>query len=514
MNGALFEKRAVIRFSTSERRTESIFTLHRVHIQKFERRRRMIKSRKFRRALAVISAVALMICMAQTAVFADNTVDVYNGTYADGSVTVTGSINAKGAEMTMLAVRTDDENIELDSFATPEDLANAVMYIDQITATSDNFENTWPFALRDSVSGDFVVVFVSGTDANTAKIAIPLEEKSGVNGTAEIAGTEFVGSLPDPLVVLTGGDDNWAGQLEIKAYDGDNEVDLATLEAPFEAKEYKVTVNNTSADYPAYSKEFTFSYISAAGDEFAKLPANLGVEVDKTTDENKYSFVVPEDTENIKYTVKVDGVDETNKSFDVEKSEVARTVVVTAKAEGSDAEKTYTVSVPAIGEVAPAITSENVEIINSNAYSLGKTLVAVTVGADVVDPATSSLTIGEDTIYYAPKKNTFYGVVNSALAPDAATAASNIVIGAKEEGALDLYFGVTVEKAGKEAQAAQDFSNALKKYLKKPVDLTEKQYIAIDVAAAKPDGKFNASDFSELLKLYLKKTTDLPVNAQ
>ena len=77
----------------------------------------MTKSRNFKRALAVITVLAMVICLAQTVVFASNTVDVKDGSYNGTEVSVTGSISTKGAEMTMLAVRTDDPNVALSSYA-------------------------------------------------------------------------------------------------------------------------------------------------------------------------------------------------------------------------------------------------------------------------------------------------------------------------------------------------------------------------------------------------------------
>ncbi|MBO4897394.1 MAG: hypothetical protein J5590_03760, partial [Clostridia bacterium] len=457
-----------------------------------------------RKIFVFVLVIALLFCFAQTVVFAANTVNVKDGVYSNGIITVTGAITTKGAEMTMLAIRTNNPEVQLSDYATPEDLAEAVQYIDQVTADSDNFEKTWTFTLRDGGTGDYVVVFVSGTDTNVARLAIPLVSYDGTNGTVTFEnGSDFVDNAP--VFVVAGGDDDWAGQLEAAVTDGygdavDAYVDIAagtvTMEALFEKTTYTLTIENTSDDYPPFTATKVFTLISEEGaaaavaiEELNVLPANLGIKVDRGDD--AYIFTIPEDTENITYTVTVDGEVVAERPLVVNKAvDEDRTVVVTAVANGTDETKTYQARIPGKGADAPEITEDDVNIITASGgvykRHLGAGNVIVTIAAgDIIDPSVETVTVGGVEFYYVAKCNYFVGVVSEYA--DKAAVLEDIDIA---DGASDV---IEYGKDPINGELGERIDNgdyiAVKKIALGKVNApTDKQLLSADVADGVMDG--------------------------
>ncbi|MBO4896989.1 MAG: hypothetical protein J5590_01665 [Clostridia bacterium] len=495
----------------------------------------MTKSRNFKRALIVIAALALIICFAQTVVFAANTVNVKDGSYSNGTISVTGSIGTKGAEMTMLAVRTNNENVQLSDYETPDALAADVQYIDQVTATDDNFEKTWTFELRENTEGSYshVVVFVSGTDANTVSLAIPLDEKNGVNGTVTFAnGSDFVDNAP--TFEAAGGDDNWKGQLEGTVKDASGNpveatVDITagtiTMEAPFEKTSYTVTITNTSDDYPDFTASKTFTLISADGaaaaeaiEELNALPADLGVNVDKGDD--AYTITIPDNTDNITYTVTVAGEEVTDRPVVVNRAEEGgdtQVVTVKAAANGTDAVKTHSVNVPAKGVVGPAITEADVTIIAdeegetiTDVYKkfIGKGNIIVTIAEGEIDPETQNVKVNGKDFYYVAKRNYFVGIVPAA---DKAAIIDAVEIG---DGASDaIEYGKDPIEGDPGTRLDNGDWAAIKKIsLNKVAHPTDKQLLASDVSDGVMDGVIDNGDFADVKKVALRKVKDLLIN--
>ncbi|MBO4897290.1 MAG: hypothetical protein J5590_03230, partial [Clostridia bacterium] len=467
-----------------------------------------MRTKNLRRVLLLFAVVALAICMAQTAVFAENTVSISNGVYENGSITVTGSINAKGAYMNILAIRTDNQNVQVSDYATNEELSEAIVFIDQVTADTDNFEKTWTFPVKDTVSGNYVVVFVSGTNASVQRLAIPLDGTTPPpvyeNGTFALVPytggrSYYLAGTQEPAFTLTG-DDAWKEQLDIKVYwqtveeraTIDKTAGTITMAVPQTVTTYTIKANNTSDNYPAFSQETTFKYVSAAGAEFAALPADLGVTVDKS-DDSKYSFVVPANTSNVTFTATVDGVAVDGKSFDVEKGDEAKTVVITATAPQT-LSKSYTVTVPAreaSGE--PAVSADAVTIIKedgaviTNAYKkyIGTGHMIVTIDAADIDPDAQNVTVGGVEFYYVAKCNYFVGIV-PVYADEAAIADAAVIA----DGASDL---IEYGKDPIDGELGERIDNgdyiAVKKIALGKVNApTDKQLLSADVADGVMDG--------------------------
>lgn len=484
----------------------------------------MAKTKKSMRALAFIITVMMIACLAPTVSFAANTVTM-DDIVADGnSITVGGSIE-KGAELTMLAVRANAELTSL-SGMSDADLEKAIMYIDQVTMGDEKYTKT--FELRDSAEGNVITVFMGGTDAAMVYKSYKMITAAG---TVEINGTDFVAGTTEPK--LTASDETWFATLDKAIYvKGDEEKNSAgnvaadgtiTIDTPSNEKTTYVVELTTpaSSDYAAFTKTFEFSYITADGDKISKLPANLGVTVDKDSNAAKYTITVPADDNGIVYSATVDGAAQdliTSRTFDVERpaddgnaeTTLKKTVVVTATA--GTATKTYTIEVLEQGAAAPAIKDTEITFIGEDVYDkAGMVLVIVKTEAEV-DISKESVKVGDVTLFYVKDKGYFVGIVPAyASAADAAAVAeivatpSEVIRYGKASDAEDI----------NDPYDSGDFAEVKKIALAKIAAPTDKQLISCDVCGDldnEMDGAVDSADFAIVKKAALGKIDDLPIN--
>lgn len=483
----------------------------------------MAKTKKSMRALAFIITVMMIACLAPTVSFAANTVTM-DDIVADGnSITVGGSIE-KGAELTMLAVRANAELTSL-SGMSDADLEKAIMYIDQVTMGDEKYTKT--FELRDSAEGNVITVFMGGTDAAMVYKSYKMITAAG---TVEINGTDFVAGTTEPK--LTASDETWFATLDKAIYvKGDEEKNSAgnvaadgtiTIDTPSNEKTTYVVELTTpaSSDYAAFTKTFEFTYITADGDKISKLPANLGVTVDKDSNAAKYTITVPADDNGIVYSATVDGADQdlTLRTFDVERpaddgndeTTLKKTVVVTATA--GTATKTYTIEVLEQGAAAPAIKDTEITFIGEDVYDkAGMVLVIVKTEAEV-DISKESVKVGDVTLFYVKDKGYFVGIVPAyASAADAAAVAeivatpSEVIRYGKASDAEDI----------NDPYDSGDFAEVKKIALAKIAAPTDKQLISCDVCGDldnEMDGAVDSADFAIVKKAALGKIDDLPIN--
>ena len=483
----------------------------------------MAKTKKSMRALAFIITVMMIACLAPTVSFAANTVTM-DDIVADGnSITVGGSIE-KGAELTMLAVRANAELTSL-SGMSDADLEKAIMYIDQVTMGDEKYTKT--FELRDSAEGNVITVFMGGTDAAMVYKSYKMITAAG---TVEINGTDFVAGTTEPK--LTASDETWFATLDKAIYvKGDEEKNSAgnvaadgtiTIDTPSNEKTTYVVELTTpaSSDYAAFTKTFEFTYITADGDKISKLPANLGVTVDKDSNAAKYTITVPADDNGIVYSATVDGADQdlTSRTFDVERpaddgndeTTLKKTVVVTATA--GTATKTYTIEVLEQGAAAPAIKDTEITFIGEDVYDkAGMVLVIVKTEAEV-DISKESVKVGDVTLFYVKDKGYFVGIVPAyASAADAAAVAeivatpSEVIRYGKASDAEDI----------NDPYDSGDFAEVKKIALAKIAAPTDKQLISCDVCGDldnEMDGAVDSADFAIVKKAALGKIDDLPIN--
>lgn len=484
----------------------------------------MAKTKKSMRALAFIITVMMIACLAPTVSFAANTVTM-DDIVADGnSITVGGSIE-KGAELTMLAVRANAELTSL-SGMSDADLEKAIMYIDQVTMGDEKYTKT--FELRDSAEGNVITVFMGGTDAAMVYKSYKMITAAG---TVEINGTDFVAGTTEPK--LTASDETWFATLDKAIYvKGDEEKNSAgnvaadgtiTIDTPSNEKTTYVVELTTpaSSDYAAFTKTFEFSYITAEGDKISKLPANLGVTVDKDSNAAKYTITVPADDNGIVYSATVDGAAQdliTSRTFDVERpaddgnaeTTLKKTVVVTATA--GTATKTYTIEVLEQGAAAPAIKDTEITFIGEDVYDkAGMVLVIVKTEAEV-DISKESVKVGDVTLFYVKDKGYFVGIVPAyASAADAAAVAeivatpSEVIRYGKASDAEDI----------NDPYDSGDFAEVKKIALAKIAAPTDKQLISCDVCGDldnEMDGAVDSADFAIVKKAALGKIDDLPIN--
>lgn len=484
----------------------------------------MAKTKKSMRALAFIITVMMIACLAPTVSFAANTVTM-DDIVADGnSITVGGSIE-KGAELTMLAVRANTELTSL-SGMSDADLEKAIMYIDQVTMGDEKYTKT--FELRDSAEGNVITVFMGGTDAAMVYKSYKMITAAG---TVEINGTDFVAGTTEPK--LTASDETWFATLDKAIYvKVDEEKNSAgnvaadgtiTIDTPSNEKTTYVVELTTpaSSDYAAFTKTFEFTYITADGDKISKLPANLGVTVDKDSDAAKYTITVPADDNGIVYSATVDGTVQdltTSRKFDVERpaddgndeTTLKKTVVVTATA--GTATKTYTIEVLEQGAAAPAIKDTEITFIGEDVYDkAGMVLVIVKTEAEV-DISKESVKVGDVTLFYVKDKGYFVGIVPAyASAADAAAVAeivatpSEVIRYGKASDAEDI----------NDPYDSGDFAEVKKIALAKIAAPTDKQLISCDVCGDldnEMDGAVDSADFAIVKKAALGKIDDLPIN--
>lgn len=419
----------------------------------------MAKTKKSMRALAFIITVMMIACLAPTVSFAANTVTM-DDIVADGnSFTVGGSIE-KGAELTMLAVRANTELTSL-SGMSDADLEKAIMYIDQVTMGDEKYTKT--FELRDSAEGNVITVFMGGTDAAMVYKSYKMITAAG---TVEINGTDFVAGTTEPK--LTASDETWFATLDKAIYvKGDEEKNSAgnvaadgtiTIDTPSNEKTTYVVELTTpdGSDYAAFTKTFEFTYITADGDKISKLPANLGVTVDKDSDAAKYTITVPADDNGIVYSATVDGAvqDLTSRTFDVERpaddgnaeTTLKKTVVVTATA--GTATKTYTIEVLEQGAAAPAIDASYVAFASfdgepwTDVYGVdGAKIVEIAVPADVFAAGEKTVKIGDKELFYSPLRDKYVGTIVG-YADGAAVAEAAVI---EDKAPTKVYYGYVTD---------------------------------------------------------------------
>lgn len=419
----------------------------------------MAKTKKSMRALAFIITVMMIACLAPTVSFAANTVTM-DDIVADGnSITVGGSIE-KGAELTMLAVRANAELTSL-SGMSDADLEKAIMYIDQVTMGDEKYTKT--FELRDSAEGNVITVFMGGTDAAMVYKSYKMVAAAG---TVEINGTDFVAGTTEPK--LTASDETWFATLDKAIYvKGDEEKNSAgnvaadgtiTIDTPSNEKTTYVVELTTpaSSDYAAFTKTFEFSYITADGYKISKLPANLGVTVDKDSNAAKYTITVPADDNGIVYSATVDGADQdlTLRTFDVERpaddgnaeTTLKKTVVVTATA--GTATKTYTIEVLEQGAAAPAIDASYVAFASfdgepwTDVYGVdGAKIVEIAVPADVFAAGEKTVKIGDKELFYSPLRDKYVGTIVG-YADGAAVAEAAVI---EDKAPTKVYYGYVTD---------------------------------------------------------------------
>lgn len=419
----------------------------------------MAKTKKSMRALAFIITVMMIACLAPTVSFAANTVTM-DDIVADGnSITVGGSIE-KGAELTMLAVRANAELTSL-SGMSDADLEKAIMYIDQVTMGDEKYTKT--FELRDSAEGNVITVFMGGTDAAMVYKSYKMVAAAG---TVEINGTDFVAGTTEPK--LTASDETWFATLDKVVYvKGDDSKTPAgniaadgtiTIDTPSNEKTTYVVELTTpdGSDYAPYTKTFEFTYITADGDKISKLPANLGVTVDKDSDAAKYTITVPADDNGIVYSATVDGAaqDLTSRTFDVERpaddgnaeTTLKKTVVVTATA--GTATKTYTIEVLEQGAAAPAIDASYVAFASfdgepwTDVYGVdGAKIVEIAVPADVFAAGEKTVKIGDKELFYSPLRDKYVGTIVG-YADGAAVAEAAVI---EDKAPTKVYYGYVTD---------------------------------------------------------------------
>ena len=484
----------------------------------------MAKTKKSMRALAFIITVMMIACLAPTVSFAANTVTM-DDIVADGNSITVGGLIEKGAELTMLAVRANAELTSL-SGMSDADLEKAIMYIDQVTMGDEKYTKT--FELRDTAAGNVITVFMGGTDA---AMVYKSYKMLAAAGTVTINGTDFVeGAAEQPKLTIS--DDTWFATLDKVVYvKGDASKTPAgnvaadgtiTIDTPSNEKTTYVVELTTpaSSDYAAFTKTFEFSYITADGDKISKLPANLGVTVDKDSDASKYTITVPADDNGIVYSATVDGAvqDLASRTFDVERpaddgndeTTLKKTVVVTATA--GTATKTYTIEVLEQGAAAPAIKDTEITFIGEDVYDkAGMVLVIVKTEAEV-DISKESVKVGDVTLFYVKDKGYFVGIVPAyASAADAAAVAeivatpSEVIRYGKASDAEDI----------NDPYDSGDFAEVKKIALAKIAAPTDKQLISCDVCGDldnEMDGAVDSADFAIVKKAALGKIDDLPIN--
>lgn len=419
----------------------------------------MAKTKKSMRAMAFIITVMMIACLAPTVSFAANTVTM-DDIVADGnSITVGGSIE-KGAELTMLAVRANAELTSL-SGMSDADLEKAIMYIDQVTMGDEKYTKT--FELRDSAEGNVITVFMGGTDAAMVYKSYKMITAAG---TVEINGTDFVAGTTEPK--LTASDETWFATLDKAIYvKGDEEKNSAgnvaadgtiTIDTPSNEKTTYVVELTTpdGSDYAAFTKTFEFTYITADGDKISKLPANLGVTVDKDSNAAKYTITVPADDNGIVYSATVDGADQdlTSRTFDVERpaddgnaeTTLKKTVVVTATA--GTATKTYTIEVLEQGAAAPAIDASYVAFASfdgepwTDVYGVdGAKIVEIAVPADVFAAGEKTVKIGDKELFYSPLRDKYVGTIVG-YADGAAVAEAAVI---EDKAPTKVYYGYVTD---------------------------------------------------------------------
>ena len=506
-------------------------------------------NKKMKKVIALLAVLAMAATFVPMVAFAAAAVSLDTAEFVpdtnESAIHVKGTLNGGSSlenfgDITLLVVRSDKSLAELNN-TIPDLTSNEdmVMFFDQkVDYTEKNGENVecaaeWTtIMLRETdATGDYILVFMGGAEVNGVQCA------------------ELRKSTPDesvtvPMVALEEGKDYyvdgeqvldfadvpqaWLDGVTITVFDGEAEAGtISTLtgnielnEAPDEAKQYTIKFSSVEGYVDVADK--TVKVISADGEKLKNYEGTPAW-ISNSDDDDNWTISIPASTDDVAITVAQfdgDAAEGTDVTANVtegvltvarpDEGSDAKVVVVTATA-GNASKVLGTFVVPAKGAAAPAISAEDVVIIASKAYGQNdKTLIAVV--TDAIDPETQNMAIGDINLYYSPVKEKYYTVISSDIATSEADIAASIVI--SDTPSKTLYFGVTVEKAGKVKPVAADFANALKQYLRKPVTLTDKQFIALDAGSAELNGKYNAMDFSALLKYYLKKASDLPVNVK
>lgn len=128
----------------------------------------MMKIKSSKRAVAAFMALVMVLCMAPLAAFAAGAtvaIDEDATTYdpSTGSVTLSAAISDKGADVTVLVIKTSTK-ITLAQLAamSDKDIQDAIAYIDQDASNGDTGVFAKTFKLREGVSGSRVAIAVGG----------------------------------------------------------------------------------------------------------------------------------------------------------------------------------------------------------------------------------------------------------------------------------------------------------------------------------------------------------------
>lgn len=494
---------------------------------------------KFFKSITFVIAIAMLMSMVPAVVSADAMISDVNVVVVNDEVTVTATVSGLD-EYTLLAVRDSAAYDGVDDIPSEEaDLELQVEYIDQRNDIADGkIEFTFP--LRDRV-GDlamestdrFINVFIGGAGADAQvdsyakkydapKLAVEdLKEKYYSEDEAVTVTIEFA---DDTLKAL------WESK-ELVAKIGDEELadvnweNLASgyisIPAASFAEEAYTDAVITIAEVAAEGEEAEFevaktdkvSFAIASRVEEAKAAIVALKAVDNDDDETAtitIPVIEPVAGVEISYDIitegyeAVDGVITVTKPGEDEDAITIAYKVVLTYDDEVVYEEEKAVSVQPVGV---AIAAENITVLKASAaYGVAaNALVKVTVGADIVDPATN----GIDGLYYSPQKEAFYGIVDKTLAADkdelAATLSGVITDGAAET----FYFGVVATTGQNPNVRDFGFAGRATKGTENP---TAKQYIALDVNDAEPNGLYDVRDFGA----HGRKTkgTNFPVLAQ
>lgn len=484
------------------------------------------KSIAFAIVVAMLMAMVPAVVMAEAPVISDATVAIDN-VEGEKVVTVTATVTGDLSEFTLLAVRdnkayTSISDIPSDVAAAGETMSaleKQVEYIDQPDLEGATISYQFPLRDREgdlamTLADSYINVFLGGAGAE-AVVAYEVEKLDAPAIAVEDLQEKYYTEDESLVITYTGSDEAvnlWEGkELEVKI--GDEvltdaawvkEADHFKVPASdFAAAAYEnatITIAETAdpaAFYPATVTGVTFATASRVEEATAAVVTT--VEQVPNGDDTAVTITIPADKEVAGVAIAYEIV-----STEGFTDNGDRTITVTRPAEDAAPVVIEFVATLTYGDlvIAPvtfnttvrpagaAIEPEMVTILKaSGAYGdASKALVKVVVGADVVDPAGQNIT----GLYYSPQKEAFYGVVDKAIATDAETVAEALSDLIAEGEAETFYFGVTA--AGRTAPDMRDFGYA-GRLTKKAENPTPKQYIALDVNDAEPNGLYDMRDF-------------------
>lgn len=134
--------------------------------------------------LSLIVVLMMIMCLVPTMALASNTVAVTDADYADGKVTLVGTM-APGADVTLLALIGFEGSLE--DVEEPDDIQPYIVYIDQFPADA-NGDWTKEFIPREGVTGNSIRIFLGGEDVESPLELDPIPLSSGytVSGYVDV----------------------------------------------------------------------------------------------------------------------------------------------------------------------------------------------------------------------------------------------------------------------------------------------------------------------------------------